>query len=193
MNKNDLRKMVREEVRNELYKILPKLIKESIGGIMAKEVKRARRPRKAPGRPHLNESVNTGKRTGSPDRSKLTEMMGYGNMRTARPGALPIPGFDVGGVKMDGGLMARETATGTAHMRDYDSSMAAPGETPDPSDLGEIEEVYEPQFMGHLPGGVDGGAPVPSNIIAALTEKSKTVLDEASAKKNWRPGMKRSG
>lgn len=191
MNKRDLRKMIQEEVRNELYKILPKLIKESIGGIMAKEVKRARRSRKAPGRARPAESVNTGKRTGSPDRSKLTEMMGYGDMRTARPGAMPIPGFEIGGVKMDGGLMAKEIATGTAHMRDYDSPPVA--ESADPSDLGEIEEAYEPQFMGHLPGGVDGGADVPPSIIAGLTKKSKSVLDEATAKKNWRPGMKRSG
>lgn len=191
MNKSDLRKMVREEVRNELYKILPELIKESIGGIMASEAKRHRRSRKAPGRARMDESVNTGKRKGSPDRSRLTEMMGYGDMRTARPGALPIPGFEIGGVKMDGGLMARETATGTAHMRDYDSPPV--GESATPSDLGEIEEPYEPQFMGGLPGGVDGGADVPPNLIAALTEKSKVVLDEASAKKNWRPGMKRSG
>lgn len=180
--------MVREEVRNELYKILPELIKESIGGIMASEAKRHRRRRKAPGRARMDESVNTGKRKGAPDRSRLTEIMGYGDMRTANPGALPIPGFDVGGVKMDGGLMARETATGTAHMRDYDSPAAEAS-----ADLGEIEEVYEPQFMGSMPGGVDGGADVPANLIAALTEKSKEVLDEATSKKNWRPGMKRTG
>lgn len=188
MNKSDLRKMVREEVKNELYKILPKLIKESIGGIMAREAKRARRSRKAPTRACRDKSVNTGKRTGSPDQGRLTEMMGYGDMRTANPGSMPVPGFNVAGVKMDGGLMAKEVATGTAHMRDYDAP-ENPGTPVDSPGSGEIEEAYNPQ----LPAGVDGGASVPVNIIAALTKKSKVVLDEATAKKNWRPGMKRSG
>lgn len=196
MNKTDLRKMVREEIRREFNQILPELIRESIGTVLAKEMRRA----KATARPAARRPMpNTGKRTEPLDRTKLAEMIGYGGMSPNGESAPTPPAKTIAGVPMAGGLSDHERSAGVFHMRDYENSMNVPPGAPQPTqpalppDAGQIEEAYEPQFMSALPGGVDGGAEVPAALVAALGKKSQKVLQEATYKTNWRPGMKRNG
>jgi hypothetical protein len=196
MNKSELRKMVREEIKTELYKILPQLLKETIGSIMAKEVKRAKRRAAKPGA--LREGVRTGKTAQPMDRKKLAALIGYGDMRPGARGEVVIDGDAtqmIAGVPMQGGLLAKETEMGVAHMRDYNvNPIAAPADPPVMAgEVGEAEEAYEPQFanLPPQPGGVDGGADVPMAVVAALGKRSADVLKETNFKAHWRPGMKR--
>lgn len=197
MNKSELRKMVREEIKKELYSILPQLLKETVNSIMLKEVRKAKKGLSKRGK--VQEGVRIRKEGPPLDKMKLTAMIGYGDMRPGTKKFVSLPGekpLKIGGVQMDGGLLARETEMGVAHMRDYTINPPVGPEAPaDPANVeaGEIEEAYQPQFanLPVQPGGVDGGAEVPAAVVAALGKKSKEVLKEADFRANWRPGMKR--
>ena len=198
MNKSELRKMVQEEIRKELYSILPQLLKETVNSIMAKEVRRVKK--RAAKRGVVREGARTGKTTQPMDRTKLAAMIGYGDMRPGARGAVAVPGDTpqtVAGVLMEGGLLAKETEMGVVHMRDYNvNPVAEPVDQPvTDGEVGEAEEVYEPQFanLPAQPGGVDGGSDVPMAVVAALGKRSAAVLKETNLRSSWRPGMKRTG
>lgn len=170
MDKTELRKIIREEVRREFNQVLPKLIRESIGNVLAKEMKRSRTTARktsgsAPSKPgKLNEAV---------DRSRMAELIGYGDMK---PGANSIETPTVAGVPMTGGLAAKEAESGQSHLRDYTDESAV---------LAESVVPDQESFVG----GVDGGGGVPLDIVAALGSKGKKVFDATNQKANWRPGM----
>jgi len=207
MNKVELREMVQEEIRRELYSILPKLLKETVNSIMVKEVRRAKRRVAKQG--VVREAVQPVKKDQPIDRMKLAAIMGYGDMKPGAKTAAPIPGevvHSVAGIPMDGGLLSKETEMGVAHMRDYALvdpatqaaavAAAAVGQPGPSTEVSDVEEAYEPQFAdspASLPGGVDGGAEVPAAVVAALGKRSKKVLEETEFKAHWRPGMTRTG
>ena len=82
MDKTELRKMIREEIRREFNQVLPKLIRESIGTVLAKEMKRT-----IPSAKKTNRRVtsNTGKTYRPEDRMRLTEIMGDGDVASGAP------------------------------------------------------------------------------------------------------------
>jgi len=177
MDKTELRKMIREEIRREFNQVLPKLIRESIGTVLAKEMKRAR-----PNARKTNRHVtsNTGKTYEPADRMRLTELMGYGEVASGAPVAsaevhqiagIPVP--------MEGGLEAKEVSVGQGHLRDY---------TAESAEYVESTVHDESEFAG---GIVDGGGQVPMELVKALGESAKKTLASASNKSNWRPGMPR--
>jgi len=176
MNKEELRKIVREEVRKELYEVLPQLISEAIHDVLAKVPKRsAAKPRV------VAESHKPRKTTAPMDTSKLAAMLGYGDMRPGRTAAAVPPTRKIAGVPVRGGLMEYEQAAGVAHLRDYNAA--------GPTASSEVvEEVYEPEFA-NVPS-MPIGAEVPAQLVAALGKSAKKVLEEAERKSNWRPGMK---
>jgi hypothetical protein len=171
MDKTELRKMIREEIRREFNQVLPKLIRESIGNVLAKEMKRgrpgARKVRKVdPSQLRkLDEAV---------DRPRLAAMMGYGDIgQDANSPAVN----EIAGVPMEGGgLAAKEGAAGQAHLRDYTAESAAFADSVVPD-----EASFE--------GGVDAGGAVPMALVEALGAKAKKTLDKTANKANWRPGM----
>jgi len=174
MNRRELKQMIREEVRTEILRALPTLIGEALNEAISKQAKPV--ARRAPRR----RVVKEGKKPPI-DRSQLTALLGYGEMQSPRPTTAPVP--TVAGVPVDGGLAAMEAAAGMAHFND----------APITENYEEgVEDAYSPQFSG-MPGGVDGGADVPMDIVAALGAKAKKTLDEADARSNWRPGMKKNG
>ncbi len=174
MDKTELRKMIREEIRREFNQVLPKLIRESIGNVLAKEMKRGRpgakrvRKRDPSQLRELNEAV---------DRPRLAAMMGYGDMT---PGAtseeVPETVNEIAGVPVAGGIAAREAASGQAHLRDYDAESPAFADSVVPDEAS-------------FDGGVDGGAAVPMELVKALGASAKKTLDATNNKANWRPGM----
>lgn len=174
MDKTELRKMIREEVRREFNQVLPKLIRESIGNVLAEEMKRSRTTARK-----TSESApsKSGKLNEAVDRSRMAELIGYGDMK---PGAnseeVPSILNEVAGIPMTGGLAAKEAENGQTHLRDYTDESAVFAESVVPD---------QESFVG----GVDGGAAVPLDIVAALGSKGKKVLDATNQKANWRPGM----
>lgn len=176
MDKSELRKMIREEIKREFNQVLPQLIRESIGSVLAKEMKRVK-----PAGRKTNRRVpsNTGKSFEPADRMRLTELMGYGDMRPGASVASPEL-MEIVGVPMEGGLAAKEVSVGQGHLRDYvpDQPME---ESAVPS------EVDESQFAGEL----HGPGSVPMELVAALGNHSKKILDATNKKSNWRPGMPR--
>ena len=194
MNRKELKQMIREEVRTEILRALPKLIGEALNEIIATA------PKPKGGQRRRKQVIKEGKRPTTEksfDRSELTSLMGYGDLDSPRAKSAPTP-QTVAGVPMEGGLVAKESMAGMAHFRDYTDSEApivTPGESGEMGPVGPVEGEYDPQFssMPALPGGVDGGAEVPANIVAALRKRSKKVLEEAEFKANWRPGMKKNG
>ena len=181
MNRRELRQMIREEVRTEILRTLPELIGEALNKVISNQV------RTEGGQKRRKQVVKEGKKAtpATPfDRSQLTALLGYAEMETPRPKSVPVP--TVAGVPVNGGLAAMEAAAGMAHFRDYDAPLSENRES-------EVEEGgYEPQHSA-LPGGVDGGADVPMDIVAALGKRAKRTLDEAEYRTNWRPGMKKNG
>lgn len=174
MDKSELRKMIREEIKREFNQVLPQLIRESIGSVLTKEMKRVRpvgrkTNRRAPSK--------TGKSPESIDRTKLTALMGYGDMRPGASVASPEL-LEIAGVPMEGGLEAKEVAVGQGHLRDYDaeSPVFAESAVPDESEFGTV---------------VSSGGAVPMELVAALGAKGKKILDATTKKDNWRPGMPR--
>jgi hypothetical protein len=176
MNKEELRKMVREEVRKELYEILPQLISEAIRDVLAQGS--ARPPAK---RRVVAESRKPRKPAAPLDRTKLAAMFGYGDMKPGLRSAAVPPIRKIAGVPVVGGLMEHELAAGVAHLRDYNTkvSEAIPS---------EVDEAYDPQFT-NIPA-MPAGAEVPAQIVQALGKNAKKVLEAAEQKSNWRPGMK---
>lgn len=181
MNRRELKQIIREEVRTEVLRALPTLIGEALNEAISKQAK------PVAGRAPRRRVVKEGQKK-SFDRSRLTALLGYGDMETPRPDAVPIS--TVAGVPVDGGLVAREAAAGMAHFNDVpiveNYEMAE----------GSVEEGYDPQFSAMpsgMPGGVDGGGDVPMHIVAALGGAAKKTLDEAEYRSTWRPGMKKNG
>lgn len=192
MNKKDLRELIKEEIRRELYSILPQLLKEAVTSIMIKEVKKAKR--KVVKQGIVREGVKLNKDSPPLDRTKLAELIGYGDMRPGAKSTAPIPdgkSHMVAGIPIEGGLLLKETEMGVAHMRDY--NLADHDTQPITNKVDDVEEVHEVPFanVSPQPGGVDGGAEVPASIVAALGKKSKAVLTETEFRSNWRPGMRK--
>ena len=182
MNSKELRQMIREEVRTEVLRALPGLIGEALNEVIATLPKPKSGQKRSAQVVKENKVVARGKTF---DRSKLTALLGYGDLETPVRRSAPTPTVKtIAGVPMESGLAAYEQSMGVAHFRDYD--IPSPG---GPGEIGEIAEEYTPQFS-RLPGGVDGGAEVPASIVSALGKRGKQVLDKAQAKSNWRPGMK---
>lgn len=175
MDKTELRKMIREEIKREFNQVLPQLIRESIGNVLAKEMNRAR---PAGRRTNRRAPSNTGKTFKPADRMKLTELMGYGDMQPGASKASPEL-LKIAGVPMEAGLEAKELSMGQAHLRDYTAESAEYVES-------TIED--ESQFVG---GVIDGGGSVPMELVAALGNNAKKTLDATNRKDNWRPGMPR--
>jgi hypothetical protein len=175
MNKTELRKVIREEVKREFNQVLPKLIREAIGSVLAKEMRRSQAaaeeaPGVAPSNPDkLNEEI---------DRPRLAALMGYGDMRPGARSMETPPVSEVAGVPIVEGLAAKEASAGQAHLRDYNAESAVFADSVVPD---------EAQFVG----GVDGGGSVPPDIVAALGDRGKKILDATNNKSNWRPGMPR--
>ena len=188
MNRKELRQLIREEVRMEVLRAIPELIGEALNEVIASKSK----PKG--GQRRRKKVVKENKKPAAEkvfDRSKLTALLGYGDLESPRAKSAPTP-QTVAGVPMAGGLMAKESMAGMAHFRDY-ADAAPSDESPEISmDAEMVTEEYDPQFsaLPALPGGVDGGAEVPADIVAALGKRGKKVLDEAEARTNWRPGMK---
>ena len=174
MKKSELRRMIREEVKSEFHQILPKLIRESIGSVLNKEM---RRGRQAGRKTNRRAASKPGKSPESIDRTKLTELMGYGDMK---------PGADVAseqlreiaGVVMEGGLESKEVAMGQSHLRDYNEESVAHVES---------NALNEAEFVG----GVDAGGSVPMELVKALGNHGKKILEATNNKSGWRPGMPR--
>lgn len=177
MNKTDLRAIIREEVRQELYAVLPDLLREALTGVMQK----ASAPKR---RTPVQESRQPRPTQKSFDRTKLARMIGYGDMK---PGMSymdePASGRrieevrEVAGVPVQGGLRAMEQAAGLAHL----SNMSwDEGATRGVQGADEVDVVDSA-----------GGPEVPMALVEALGTRAKAVLDEAERKANWRPGMKK--
>ena len=175
MDKTELRKMIREEIRREFNQVLPKLIRESIGTVLAKEMKRT-----IPSAKKTNRRVtsNTGKTYRPEDRMRLTEIMGYGDVASGAPMA-SAEVHQIAGVPMEGGLESKEAAVGQSHLRDYNNESV---------EYVESTVQDESEFAG---GIVDGGGSVPMELVKALGESAKKTLSATSNKSNWRPGMPR--
>ncbi len=173
MDKTELRKMIREEIRREFNQVLPKLIRESIGTVLAKEMKRARPSARKTNR---RAPSNTGKTYEPADRMRLTELMGYGEVASGGPVA-SAEVHQIAGVSMEGGLESKEVAMGQGHLRDYNAES---------SEYADSTIQDESQFAG---GVVDGGGSVPMELVKALGESAKKTLAAADNKSNWRPGM----
>ena len=176
MDKTELRKMIREEVRREFNQVLPKLIRESIGDVIAKEMKRARPSARKTNR---RAASNTGKTYEPADRMRLTELMGYGDVASGAPVA-SAEVHEIAGVPMEGGLEAKEVSVGQGHLRDYNAESA---------EYTDSTVQDESEFIG---GVIDGGGSVPMELVKALGESAKQTLSKADNKSNWRPGMPRS-
>jgi hypothetical protein len=106
MKKSDLRKMVREVVEEELYRILPELISEAMDNILRKAGPRRIDESKEPARNRL-----------PLDPSSLRAALGYGDFRPGMAGSVPVesedrPSATIAGVPMEGGLAAKEKAAG---------------------------------------------------------------------------------
>jgi len=193
MNRKELRQMIREEVRTEILRALPKLIGEALNEVIASQ------PTPKGGQKRPKQVVKEDKRTATEksfDRSELTALLGYGDLNHPRAKSAPTPPVKmIAGVPMEGGLTDKEVMAGMAHFRDYNVPDVPVEQPISPEELGPVEEEYTPQFssMPALPGGVDGGGEVPASIVAALGKRSKKVLEEAEFKANWRPGMKKNG
>lgn len=103
MDKKALRKLIREEVQQELYAILPKLLKEVVGSILAKPKKR------------MTESASPIKK--SFDAGRLKEMLGYGEMTPElHRSSKEMP--TVAGIPVEGGLADYERKMGVSHLND---------------------------------------------------------------------------
>ena len=192
MNRKELRQMIREEVRTEILRALPKLIGEALNEVIASAPKPKGRQRRR--KQVVKEDKSTAVKK-SFDRSKLTALLGYGDLESPRTKSAPTPPTQtIAGVPMTGGLMAKESTAGMAHFRDYTDDSFSDEALETSLESGEMgEEEYNPQFSSipAMVGGVDGGAEVPASIVAALGKRGKRVLDETEARVNWRPGMKR--
>lgn len=167
MIRQEVRGLVREEIKREFSRVLPKLIRESIGNVLAREMKRI------PRNPVVKTTKPAGKLEDVMDRSKLTDLIGYGHMDPAAIASVPL--LEIAGVSMDGGLESKELAVGQGHLRDYTAESAVFAES-----VAQDESVF-----------VDAGGSVPVDIVAALGNRGKEILEATNNKSNWRPGMPR--
>ena len=143
--------MIREEIKREINKVLPQLIRESIGHVMANEMNRARR---AGLRKNSRAPSNTANTSKPADIMNLSALMCYGDIQHGASKASPEL-LKIAGVQMEAGLEAKEISMGQAHLRDYTAESAEYVES-------TIED--ESQFVG---GVIDGGGSVPMDLVAA--------------------------
>lgn len=167
MIRQEVRGLVREEVKREFSRVLPKLIRESIGNVLAREMKRI--PRK----PVVKKTAPAGRLEDVMDRSKLADLIGYGDMNPAEAASAPL--LEIAGVTMEGGLEELEVSHGQAGLRDYDAESPA----------------FKASVVQDESAFVDAGGSVPIDVVAALGNHSKKILDATNNKANWRPGMPR--
>lgn len=170
MIRQEVRGLVREEVKREFGRVLPKLIRESIGNVLAREMKRI--PRKSVVRKKT--ATPAGRLEDVMDRSKLADLIGYGDMNPTEAASAPL--LEIAGVLMEGGLESKEDAVGQGHLRDYTAESTVFAE----SSVVQDESVF-----------VDAGGSVPVDVVAALGTHSKKILEATNNKANWRPGMPR--
>jgi len=168
MNRKELRQMIREEVKTEVLRVLPELIGEVLNEVVSKQLRKPAKKERQVVKENKQKKTMT-----TLDRSKLAALLGYGDIEERRGNSAPISARTIAGVKVEGGLAAREMAAGQAHLRDYSAENVA--EIP--------EEINENVVAGEAP-------PVPAELVAALGSRAKQVLEEAERKSNWRPGMK---
>jgi len=168
MIRQEVRGLVREEVKREFGRVLPKLIRESIGNVLAREMKRI--PRNP-----VKKTAPAGRLEDVMDRSKLADLIGYGDMKPAAGASAPL--LEIAGVTMEGGLEELEVSHGQAGLRDYDD--------------GESSVFTESTVVQDESVFVDAGGSVPVDVVAALGNHSKKILDATNNKANWRPGMPR--
>ena len=179
MNKSELRAMIREEVQQEVYSILPGLIKEALANVVG----RTRRPARVKPSRMVAEAVGTPKEFDEDAKLTLRERLGYGDMtpgKAAVVGRSAQPVMEVAGVPVAGGIRAREAAAGLGHLSNM--SWDEGGSVVGPDAGADVTAGV---------GAVDSGGDVPMALVAALGSRSKKVLDEVNRKSNWRPGMKK--
>lgn len=167
MNKKELREIIREEVQKEIYEILPQLLKETMTDLLAKQPKGRRRKAK--------QKVVKESKERTFDRTKLTSLLGYGDMKASVKTAKTPPTM-VAGVPIVGGLAEKEEMAGMSALRDYD-------------DVPPQEQHTSTEEFSSVPELSAGE--VPTSIVAALGGNAKKVLEETNRMANWRPGMKR--
>lgn len=130
MNRMELRKLIREEVELEIYRLLPGMLKQALTEVLGSQVSPSTK----------RKSVRLTEQTDKPfDPMKLKSMLGYGDM-TAPRRAAATPTTMIAGVPVDGGLMAQEAAAGYvgAGMAEgvvMDAENAAAGTAPVPEAL----------------------------------------------------------
>jgi hypothetical protein len=167
MTKKELKLLLREEVKKELYAILPELLRTVITDVMKQMLMEEKS--------QINKSESKQKIAKKDvlfDVNKLKASLGYGDMNpTPRAVATP-PAQVIAGVPVEGGLRDWEAKMGVAHLNDVAQA----------SDVASQDtiETYEPSVAGS----------VPDMIVDALGQKAKKVLEEAERRKNWRPGVK---
>ncbi len=166
----NVRQIIREEVRMEFYDALPELINEALGNIIQKSI--SKKPAKTA--PVILMKEATGELPDS-EKIKLRDMLGYGKPPVVQSAPVPVT-QEVAGVPVDGGLLDKEMAHGVAHMRDY---TAPTTQIPMGDQMADAEAVAAPAFNA-----------MPEFLLNAVS-KAKKVLDEADAKANWRPGLRR--
>jgi hypothetical protein len=167
MTKKELKLMIREVAREEVYRVLPELLKEAVTETLTEMVQRKPVEKKK-------------KNSGISKRSILEEIgyIGYGlaedhdddddTLRfdsrdlnhVAQHAGVPVP--------MNGGLRAYETEMGQSSYSAVDPELGDMGVAPAPS----------------IPGG-----DMPDFLLNAIG-KAKSIVDRADQMKNYRPGMK---
>ena len=160
MKKEDLKKMIRYQIREELYAVLPKLLEEAMQNVIRKNNLVTERSRSNVG--SKTKRQDRPKPTGEHfDRNKLASLIGY-----ETPPKSSVKLSEIAGVPMASGLRAHEADAGQLQYRDYNDSMS---EIPTDNDAVPVSDV-------------------PVSVVQALGMKAKKVLDETNRRTNWRPG-----
>lgn len=163
MTKKELRSMIREEARAEVYRILPDMLREIVGDVLTESVAKAapRRPKKA-----------------KPSRRSILEEIGYGEYHNERePDIDETMNFDSRDVHSVG---ARHTgipvpmAGGLAEME---------------SEMGMSGQQYVGTEEAPAPPPVDMGGQIPDYIASAIGN-AKNVLDASQRQTDYRPGKR---
>lgn len=124
MDKKSLREMIRREVQEELYAILPKLLKEALSSTLAKQFVFSSKKKT---------TVDAPKRFNS---KTLAEMIGYGDMNSSTK--------MIAGVPVPGGLREFEESMGVSHLNDVPLTA---------DDESNIEE-FTPKVAGTVPDSI---------------------------------------
>ena len=191
MNKSELRKMIREEVRRaihdeisdvvdeQIYTVLPGFIKEALGSVVQKATRNvAKRQPNQPSQPQRLVRESTGE---LPEdvKAKLRAKMGYGDVESMHAGVAEVPST-IAGVAMSGGLAEKEANYGQANTRDYAISPDGGAVITEGAPAGAAAAVETAPAFAHMP-----------NFLKNAVNKAKEVYDQAEARDNWRPGMRK--